>query len=550
MPATRAAREQKVQWSKRINVIDPILFAKTYWPDVTFYRQQQEIIYSVIENDETYVPAGNQLGKDFVAGFIALWWFVSRRPARVVTTSVKMDQLEDVLWGEIRRFVQTAISPLPIQYNHMKIRQVKSNGKLVPNAELVGQVSNTQEGLLGRHSTTDFKARQYDISRTLVIFDEASGIDDQTYNSTQTWAQRKLIIGNPFPCNNFFKRGVKAGDLPRKSRRGYHRRVIKIRAVDSPNIRYGLEEQRLGRAPSNRIFIPGVKSFEKYEQDQLLWDDVLKKVGLEAEFYEGVEVLLYPPDWLNAAEDYADLIADKPRQAEGMGVDPGEGVANTCITVVDRFGIIDMLSIKTPDTSIIPTLILSYMHKHNLSADQVCIDRGGGGKEHADALRADGYGVRTIGFGEKLAAEAHTGILLMEEKTELKEHQYVYKNRRAEMYGDLRRLLDPNRNAVNIGLYDPVTSEPINRFAIPRQYHELRRQLAPIPLMRDEEGRLVLPPKNKKDSGGQEWESKSQTKKITLTDLIGRSPDEADSLVLAIHAMLKGGRDVEAGGID
>jgi hypothetical protein len=42
--------------------IDPLSFAREFWPDVVFYRQQREIIYSVAENRETVVVAGNELG--------------------------------------------------------------------------------------------------------------------------------------------------------------------------------------------------------------------------------------------------------------------------------------------------------------------------------------------------------------------------------------------------------------------------------------------------------------------------------------------------------
>lgn len=42
---------------------DPVKFAKVLWPDVTFYKQQREIIYSVRDNYETFVSAGNMLGR-------------------------------------------------------------------------------------------------------------------------------------------------------------------------------------------------------------------------------------------------------------------------------------------------------------------------------------------------------------------------------------------------------------------------------------------------------------------------------------------------------
>src|SRR5271154_521237 len=92
-------------------IIDPIAFQQFMWPDVHFYDKQREIIYSVLQNDETVVPAGNKLGKDYVAGFICLYFFISRNPCRVVTTSVKDDHLR-VLWGEINNFINTAKYPL------------------------------------------------------------------------------------------------------------------------------------------------------------------------------------------------------------------------------------------------------------------------------------------------------------------------------------------------------------------------------------------------------------------------------------------------------
>ncbi len=41
---------------------DPLKFAKLCWPDVDFYDQQRQAIYSVEENDETYIPAANMTG--------------------------------------------------------------------------------------------------------------------------------------------------------------------------------------------------------------------------------------------------------------------------------------------------------------------------------------------------------------------------------------------------------------------------------------------------------------------------------------------------------
>jgi hypothetical protein len=192
-------------------VKDPFQFAKLLWPDVLFYSKQKEIIQSVLENDETFVPAGHQLGKDFVSGFIVLWYFLTHHPVRIVTTSADHSQLESVLWGEIRRFIQTAKYPLerdkggPIVNNHLHLRKVV-NGEICGISYVIGRVAAKGEGMAGHHAPY-----------TLFIGDEASGIDNLTYERADTWAKRKLIIGNPYHGGangcTFFYENVKAGDL-------------------------------------------------------------------------------------------------------------------------------------------------------------------------------------------------------------------------------------------------------------------------------------------------------------------------------------------------
>lgn len=492
---------------------DPFRFLELCWPDMRIYDKQAEIIESVRDNDETIVPAGNQLGKDFISGFIALWFFCSRSPCRVITTSVDQPQLKGVLWGEIRRFIQTSKYPLPIIVNDLMIRQLKPDGTMCPLSYLIGRVTKKGEGLLGHHV-----ARGSDmIPRTLAIFDEASGLDNECYEVTDTWAHRKLTIGNPYPCTNFFYNGVKEGDLKNsRTTKSFFRKIIKIRAEDSPNVKLAIAQQKKGIEPKNDLLIPGVKDYFTYEKHRELWDEMRQSIGLDAEFYEGAEVMLYPPLWLDRAERLHDQMDPKlKRKARGMGVDAAEGGDSTVWTVVDEYGVLFQLSLKTKDTSDIPGRTLALMREWELKPQDIAFDRGGGGKQHADLLRKKGYNVRTVGFGEAVTdPNLYRRMKTSKEKVQDKEHSYEYKNRRAEMYGLLRRYLNPDFNE--------------DGFAIPRKLEELRRQLSPLPLLYDGEGRMYLPPKDKR---------KKESQEETLREMLGRSPDEADSLVLAIYAM-------------
>lgn len=512
-----------------MKLVDPVQFTKLCWPDVTLTREQREIMYSVRDDDETFVPAGNMLGKDFVAGLTALWFFVSRHPCRIVTTSVDHTQLEAVLWGEIRRFIQTSNYPLPLIVNHLHLRKL-IKGQVDGLSYLIGRVAAKGEGFLGHHiAETGDK-----IPRTLFIVDEASGVDDESFSVSDTWARRKLVIGNPYPCENFFKKGVKAGSQPRDENdpsKGFHRRVIRIKAEDSPNVRLAQAQIKAGQEPTGEVIVPGVKSWPEYVKNRKLWDKIRQCIGLDAEFYEGAEVLLYPPDWLNRAETIAAGL-HRNRQAKAIGIDPAEGGDSTAMAAVDELGLIELVSKKTPDTAIITSEALAFMTRHGVPPEMTMFDRGGGGKQHADRLRQQGYNVRTVAFGESSKPERKRGgITPLDTAIKQDETRYIYKNRRAEMYGRLRIRLDPSNERYAV----PSQSLAIG-WGIPAEYTELRRQLSPIPLAYDEEGRLELPPKHRKNPNDT---------RTTLTELIGCSPDEADAVVIGLYCMeTKGARRI------
>jgi hypothetical protein len=357
------------------------------------------------------------------------------------------------------------------------------------------------------------------IPRTLFVSDESSSVPDDYWRMASTWMQRALVIGNTWPCENFFKHAVKGkpgtedkgGNLSNPDGRSLYRKVIRIKAEDSPNVRLGLAQQRAGKEPTDEIIVPGVLPWSEYQKRRMLWDKIQQCVSLDADFYEGAEVKLYPPEWLNRSEQEA-LRLSQRRRGKYLGIDSAEGGDNTAFCVIDDDGVVELVSLKTPDTSVIVGRALALMHKHNIPPERVLLDAGGGGKVHADRMRARGYNVRTVAFGESATpAIQRRGVVAPKDKRiSDAETRYVYKNRRAEMYGLLRESLNPDVNA--------------KVFAIPAQYAELRQQLAPIPLLYDPEGRLYLPPKRKRDA---------TDKRITMIDLIGHSPDEADALVLA-----------------
>ena len=519
---------------------DPLGLARFLWPKVSFYTEQVKIIESIRDNKQTFVSAGNKLGKDFTAGFVVLWYFLTRTPCRIVTTSAKEDHLR-VLWSEIARYLQTASVPLlttqggPLLVNHQNIRKqlYDASGQPLnrcPISYAIGMVASSDSiaAMQGHHVAANGDG----IPRTLFVSDESSSVQDEYFKMAITWADRLFVFGNPWPCQNFFYTGVTDGDmvypqgspssLPRvvgsKTVSPLFRKVVKIRAQDSPNVRRGLFEADHGMRITNKIIVPGVKSYAEYLENRATWDKVQQCVSLDAEFYKGAEAFLVPQAWLDRA---ARLLRDRDRVAKAMGVDPAEGGDKTSITIVDELGVLFQANLLTPDTTAVVDQVLKLMDRFKVPARKVLFDRGGGGKQHADRLRRMGHMVKSVGFGESPTIEPKSAKTLVTERKEIREEHYVYKNLRAQMYGETSLLLDP-------GYYT-------NGWAIPVEYAELRRQLSVMPKWYDEEGRLYLPPKQRKPT------DKGTLEKVTINQLVGHSPDEADSCVLAVHAMLDKG---------
>lgn len=312
----------------------------------------------------------------------------------------------------------------------------------------------------------------------------------------------------------------------------YFRKIITITAEDSPNVRRARLQLARGMEPDNTEVVPGVLTWQEYQFRRKTWDPIRQSIGLDAKFYEGAEILLFPSLWLDSSALAARALVGRARKALGIGIDPAEGGDKTAMAAVDQYGLIELRSRRTPDTSVVCDEALAFMAQHGVPADRVIFDRGGGGKEHADLLRRRGYKVRTVAFGEAITLDPVRRLRMLEERLDQREEHHAYVNRRAQMYGELSLLIDPNWPSVVADVVvegcwaipEGITGDPSD------ERSELRHQLAPIPREYDE-GRLRLRSKSRKP-GQDENDHK------TLTELIGHSPDEADAVVLAVHAML------------
>lgn len=520
--------------SRRIEEIDPLALIRDLWPKYRLSREQKQMIVSVWQNIETIVPAGNQLGKDFVTGLIVLVFFITRKPCRILITSANEKHL-NVLRTEMARHCSNSRIPLtkdkggPLRVTRDMITREENGVKDdISYIQFAVFSPDKPDAMAGHHAYPDnLEEASLGLPYSLAVADEASSVRDECFDKLKSWCKRLLIIGNPYPCENYFKHAVKGkpgtddkgGDIPRENGLGYKRKIIRVRAVDSPNIRYALAQKAMGMKESDGGFapliIPGLRDYETYKLKLQTLDKILRCVQLEADFYEGAELKLWPVEWLAHCSNLAAQLRFRSRIAKSLGIDTAEGGDKTAFVAGDEFGILEVLSLKTPDTNIIPAMVKAMGRKWNIPSENWIFDRGGGGKVHADRLRSEGYPVRTIAFNSPPSTsppkKQPKGV---REKVETYEDRTIYKNVRAEMYYELSLRCNP--------------THPLGGYGIPLEGDgciELHRQLSYMPKLYGSDGEMYMLPKNKKSADAAE-----RTK--TLTEILGCSPDEADAAVL------------------
>lgn len=315
---------------------------------------------------------------------------------------------------------------------------------------------------------------------------------------------------------------------------GLYRKVIRVTAEDSPNVRFARAQISRGYKPTNEIIVPGILPWSDFVTRTTQWDEVKKTISLRAEFYKGADKLLYPPDWLDRAEHIAHKLASTKtkRIAKAMGIDPAEGGDKTTFAIGDELGLINLISKKTPNTRQVVWDAIAIGEYYNIPPEMWCFDRGGGGKEHADSLEEMGYEVDTIAFGESATIPIHPGVSQFEEREKDKHVKDVYLNRRAEIYWLLRKTLDPSLNELGWGIPARI------RGKADEQSTELRPQMALIPISYNKEGVLYILPKNKKSP---------DSKEKCLSDIIGHSPDELDAVAILAWKLFGKHRNIIAG---
>lgn len=183
-----AVRKRKSAWRR-----DPALFCREvlqFSPD----PWQEEVMRDVARNPKTAVKSGQGVGKTALQAALFLWFLLCFPYARVVATAPTRQQLNDVLWSEIAKWMANSpILPKLLKWTKTYVYMAGNEKRWFG----VARTATKPENMQGFHEDNMF-----------FIVDEASGVADPIMEAilgTLSGANNKLLLcGNPTRTSGIF----------------------------------------------------------------------------------------------------------------------------------------------------------------------------------------------------------------------------------------------------------------------------------------------------------------------------------------------------------
>lgn len=338
---------------------DPVAFVEDMF-GVTLEDYQKDILMDLAQNKMVSVRSGQGIGKTALESWACVWFLTCRPNPRVVATAPTRQQLNDVLWAEIAKWLESSLMKRFLKWTKTKIYMIGHEERWFATARTATKPENMQ----GFHE--DYM---------LFIVDEASGVADPIMEAilgTLSGSENKLLLcGNPTRTSGTFY------DSHHKDRVDYKTHKISSRdskRADKTNIK--MLERKYGKdSDVVRVRVDG--EFPKSEPD----------VFIPLEFAEAAAMReVYPID-----ED-----TDEPIIPETPEFHIGADIArfgNDETVIVPRIGnlVPEIHRYTKQDTMTTAGRIIrhakDYMAKYDKSHCFIKIDDDGVGGGVTDAVR-------------------------------------------------------------------------------------------------------------------------------------------------------------------
>ena len=337
--------------------------------------QQHDILLAVEEalkggKKRISVRSGHGIGKSATLAMLILWYLFCYKDAQVPCTAPTSDQIHDILWKEVAKWLNLMPQPVREKYEWTNgyIRITESPETWFARAKTARK--ENPEALAGVHG--DF---------VMYIVDEASGVPEEIFNTAEGALTGDnvlvILISNPTRLIGYFY------DSHHKDKESWQ--TLGFSSIDSPLV---------DKEYISRIISKHGEDSDEYKirvLGEFPREDTMDDKGYIALFSEN-DIKI---------SDTEEFIGERR-----LGIDPsGEGDDKTVWVIRDNFKAKIVAVEKVSNASSIAQKTMTLMQHYQVKGEHTYIDNFGAGANVAQELALAGIRVKAINVGDKPSDE-------------------------------------------------------------------------------------------------------------------------------------------------
>jgi len=343
------------------------------------------------------VASGRGIGKSALVSWLTIWMLSTRIGSTTIISANSESQLRSVTWAEITKWLAMSINSHWFEVSATRLMPAKWLTELVERDLKKGTRYWGVEGRLWSAENPDAYAGVHNYDGVMVIFDEASGIDDSIWSVTGGFFTENtpnrfwMAFSNPRRNTGYFYEAFNS------KRDFWAGKQVDARTVEGTDKQ--VYEQIIAEygSDSYQAHVEVYGSFPNASDDQFIGSSLV--------------------DDAMAREKYKDASAPII-----VGVDPARfGADSTVIAIRQGRDIVTIKRYKGDDTMTVVGHVIEAIEEYKPAL--VVIDEGGLGAGIVDRLKEQRYKIKGINFGNK------------------SKNPIMYGNMRAQMWGEMREWL-------------------------------------------------------------------------------------------------------------
>ena len=362
------------------------------------------------------VASGRGIGKSALVSWLVIWMLTTRIGSTTIVSANSESQLRKVTWAEITKWLAMGLNSHWFEVSATSLQPAKWLTELVERDLRKGTRYWGVEGRLWSAENPDAFAGVHNMDGVLVIFDEASGIDDAIWAVTAGFFTENtpnrfwFAFSNPRRNTGYFY------ETFHSKRDFWNTKVVDARTVEGTD--KAVYQQIIDEygPDSSQAHVEVYGQFPSAGDDQFISafivDEAMKRVKYQ--------------------DQSAPIV---------IGVDPARfGADATVIAVRQGRDIVKIIRHRGDDTMTVVGYVIEAIEEFKPTL--VVIDEGGLGAGIVDRLKEQRYKIKGVNFGNK------------------SKNPIMYGNMRAQMWGDMREWLKtasiPNDRFLKSDLISPM----------------------------------------------------------------------------------------------